>query len=83
MGLPLTWLLVKASFIAKVHTVHAVDAGLRDRHTDGFALEKAIIKESFTAKVHTVHAVDAGLRDRHSNGFALLREGYIKSKFHN
>ena len=69
MALTLTRLLVKASFIAKVHTVHAVDAGLRDRHTDGIALEKAIAKASFIAKVHTVHAVDtvdAGLRDKHT-----------------
>ena len=47
MGLPLTRLLVKASFIAKVHTVHAVDAGLRDRHTDGFAPDKAFSKSEF------------------------------------
>ena len=32
--------LVRASFIAKVHTVHAVHAGLRERHTDGFAPDK-------------------------------------------
>ena len=41
MALTLTRLLVKASFIAKVHTVHAVDTGLRDRHTDGFDPDKA------------------------------------------
>ena len=57
----LTRLLVKASFIAKFHRVHAVDNGLRDRHTDGFALDKAIVKASFIAKVHTVHSVNAGL----------------------
>ena len=59
-GFALDKAIVKASFIAKVHTVHAVDAGLRDRHTDGIALEKAIAKASFIAKVHTVHTVDAG-----------------------
>ena len=76
----LTWPLVKASFIAKVQTVHAVDTGLRDRHTDGFALDKAIVKGSFIAKVHTVHAVAAGLRDRHSNGFAL-EKAIVKASF--
>ena len=39
--------LVKASFIAKVHTVHAVDAGLRDRQTDKFAPYIAFIKSEF------------------------------------
>ena len=41
MGFPLTWPSVKAIFIVKVHTVHTVNAGLRDRHTDGFAPDKA------------------------------------------
>ena len=67
MGLPQTRLLLKASLIAKVHTVDAFDAGLRDRHTDGFAF---FVDAGIVAKVHTVHTVDAGLRDRHTDGFA-------------
>ena len=39
--------ILKASFITKVHTVHAVDAGLRDRHTDGFAPDMAVSKSKF------------------------------------
>ena len=54
---------------------------MRDRHTDGIALEKAIVKASFIAKVHTVHAVDAGLRDRHTDGFDPDK-AFSKSKFH-
>ena len=55
--MPLTKLLVKVSFIAKVDTVHAVHTGLRDRHTDGFAL---FLKASFIVEVRTVQAVNAG-----------------------
>ena len=64
MGLPQTRLLLRASLIAKVHTVDAFDAGLRDRHTDGFAF---FVDAGIVAKVHTVHTVDAGLRDRNTN----------------
>ena len=46
-GFFLTWPLVKASFIAKVHAVDAVDAGLRDRHTEGFSPYMAFGKRKF------------------------------------
>ena len=48
-GFLLTWPLVKASFIAKVHTVDAVDAGLRDRHTEGFSPYMAFGKSEFNS----------------------------------
>ena len=44
--------LVKASFIAKVHAVdavEAVDAGLRDRHTEGFSPYMAFGKSEFNS----------------------------------
>ena len=47
MGLPQTRLLVKVSFIAKVHTVDAVDAGLKDRHTEGFSPYMTFSKSHF------------------------------------
>ena len=44
MGLTLIRLfLVRASFIVKVQTVHA---GLRERHTDGFATDKVFLVKS-------------------------------------
>ena len=57
---PLTWPLVKASLIAKVHAVDAVDTVLRDRHTEGFSPYMTFSKSEFIAEVHAVDAVDAG-----------------------
>ena len=54
MGLPQTRPLVIASLIVKVHKV---DAGSRDRHTDGFPQTRPLVIASFIAEVHTVHAV--------------------------
>ena len=79
--MPQTRHLVIASFIAKVDTVHTVDAGLRERHTEGFSPYMAFSKASFIAKVDTVHAVDAGLRDRHTEGFSPYM-AFSKSEFH-
>ena len=47
MGFAQTQILVKASFIAKVHTVHAVDAGFRVRHIDVFSPDMAFSKSKF------------------------------------
>ena len=58
------------SLIAKVHTVHAVDAALRDSTQMGFPLAWPLVKASFIVKVHTVHAVNAVLRGRHTDWFA-------------
>ena len=85
MGFPLTWPLVKAIFIAKVDTVHTVDACLRDRHTGGFspymAQTRLLVIASFIAKVDTVHTVDAGLRDRHTEGFSPYK-AFSNRKFY-
>ena len=64
--------LRKASFIAKVHTVHSVHTALSDRHRDGLVLSLSIEESSFIAKMHTVHTVHTAFRDRHKGSRVAL-----------